>query len=276
VNYEPSLIYCHINQNRNQVAGLTTSVEFSEKSGRAIESHIQLVEGVLVTMRAFVSAGMDWVELDGILKAEAMTGNNPVASCVKGLKLESGVVCIELLDPDFEEEEEEEGDEEESDGSEEEEEDESRGGRAIIRKLTPAEKAAKAKKIKEAAARRKAALLKIDLDIYQSAYANARRYYDSKKLAAVKGWLLYTWYTFQMLKCFIHVAEKTIAASVKALKMAETKIAKDLKQAQSSTSSIRTIRKTYWFEKFAWFISSENYLCVAGRDPSQSEILIKK
>ena len=31
-----------------------------------------------------------------------------------------------------------------------------------------------------------------------------------------------------------------------------------------------------WFEKFLWFISSENYIVVAGRDAQQNEMLVKR
>ena len=35
-------------------------------------------------------------------------------------------------------------------------------------------------------------------------------------------------------------------------------------------------RKVYWFEKFHWFISSEGYIVVYGRDMQQNEQLVKK
>lgn len=41
--------------------------------------------------------------------------------------------------------------------------------------------------------------------------------------------------------------------------MAEKKTKQTLKQIQV-VASINKVRKTYWFEKFYWFISSENYL----------------
>jgi len=41
-------------------------------------------------------------------------------------------------------------------------------------------------------------------------------------------------------------------------------------------SSIQAMRKTYWFEKFHWFISSENYIIVSGRDAQQNELLVKR
>ena len=39
---------------------------------------------------------------------------------------------------------------------------------------------------------------------------------------------------------------------------------------------IKKVRKTYWFEKFYWFISSDNYLVIGGRDRQQNEIIVKK
>lgn len=35
-------------------------------------------------------------------------------------------------------------------------------------------------------------------------------------------------------------------------------------------------RPTEWYEKFRWFISSEGYLCIGGRDATTNEIVIKK
>jgi len=36
------------------------------------------------------------------------------------------------------------------------------------------------------------------------------------------------------------------------------------------------VRKVYWFEKFAWFVTSENYLVLGGRDAVQNDMLVKK
>jgi predicted ribosome quality control (RQC) complex YloA/Tae2 family protein len=56
-----------------------------------------------------------------------------------------------------------------------------------------------------------------------------------------------------------------------------THAALDLQVQQAkSVASIRTVRKVLWFEKFHWFISSENYLVLTGRDAQQNEILVKR
>jgi predicted ribosome quality control (RQC) complex YloA/Tae2 family protein len=41
-------------------------------------------------------------------------------------------------------------------------------------------------------------------------------------------------------------------------------------------AKLTSLRKVHWFEKFHWFVSSENYLVLAGRDAQQNEQLVKK
>ncbi|MBI2135856.1 DUF814 domain-containing protein [Candidatus Woesearchaeota archaeon] len=45
---------------------------------------------------------------------------------------------------------------------------------------------------------------------------------------------------------------------------------KQLEKAQQSA------RKKEWYEKFRWFISSEGFLCIGGKDSTSNEIIIKK
>ncbi|KAK0082328.1 hypothetical protein PV325_010669 [Microctonus aethiopoides] len=96
----------------------------------------------------------------------------------------------------------------------------------------------------------------IDIDLAHSAYANATKYYDKKRSAAKKQ-------------------QKTIESQGKALKSAERKTKQTLKEVQS-INSINKARKVYWFEKFYWFITSENYLVIGGRDQQQNELIVKR
>lgn len=96
----------------------------------------------------------------------------------------------------------------------------------------------------------------IDIDLGISAYSNATRFYDQKRGAAKKE-------------------QKTIEASGKALKSAEKKTQQTLKDVKIQTS-ISKARKVFWFEKFYWFISSENYLIIGGRDQQQNELIVKR
>ena len=76
-----------------------------------------------------------------------------------------------------------------------------------------------------------------------------RKYFTKKKTAATK-------------------VVKTVQSHNQAMKSAE----KRAKQAMRDVNTIARIvkqRKVYWFEKFFWFVSSENYLVIAGRDQQQ-------
>lgn len=97
---------------------------------------------------------------------------------------------------------------------------------------------------------------KVDIDLELSAYANARKYFDERKLAKKKE-------------------DKTIEASSKALKNAQIKTAQTLKDVQLKSAIIKA-RKVLWFEKFFWFISSDNYVVISGRDAQQNELIVKR
>jgi len=98
--------------------------------------------------------------------------------------------------------------------------------------------------------------LLVDIDLDLSAYANARKYYGERRNASKKS-------------------QKTIESSEKAFKSAEKKARQTLKDS-ATIATIRKARKTHWFEKFFWFISSDNYLVVGGRERQQNELLVKR
>ncbi|RAK85134.1 hypothetical protein BO79DRAFT_201692 [Aspergillus costaricaensis CBS 115574] len=101
-------------------------------------------------------------------------------------------------------------------------------------------------------------MLTIDIDLGLSPWANATQYYEQKKMAAVKE-------------------QKTTQSSTKALKSHEKKVTQDLKKGLKQEKQVlRPARKPFWFEKFLFFISSEGYLVLGGRDAMQSEILYRR
>lgn len=98
--------------------------------------------------------------------------------------------------------------------------------------------------------------LKVPIDISLNAAKNAQRYFVDKKSAAEK-------------------VKKTVASSEKAIKNAQEKAKSTLEQVRV-VSEVKKTRKAMWFEKFRWFISSEGFIVVAGRDAQQNELLVKK
>ncbi len=61
----------------------------------------------------------------------------------------------------------------------------------------------------------------------------------------------------------------------KAFKSTEKKTMAILKES-ATIHLIKKARKVLWFEKFRWFITSENYLVIGGRDAGQNELLVKR
>jgi len=98
--------------------------------------------------------------------------------------------------------------------------------------------------------------LMVEIDLGLTAQANARKYFVQKKSAAVKE-------------------RKTVESGSVALKSAEKKTKEHLKE-MSKIATINKARKVYWFEKFFWFISSENFLVIGGKDAQQNELLVKR
>ncbi|KAG7291783.1 hypothetical protein NEMBOFW57_001803 [Staphylotrichum longicolle] len=100
--------------------------------------------------------------------------------------------------------------------------------------------------------------LAIDINLKLTPWNNATEYYNQKRTAADKQ-------------------QKTVQQSEIALKNAEQKIAEDLKKGLKQEKPVlQPIRKQLWFEKFIWFISSDGYLVLGGRDAQQNEILYKR
>lgn len=97
---------------------------------------------------------------------------------------------------------------------------------------------------------------KVEVDLSMNAHANATAFYGHKKARVAKQ-------------------EKTLASSGKALQAAEEKAKEHLASAKR-TASIQLMRKVHWFEKFNWFITSENFLVLSGRDAQQNELLVKR
>ncbi|RCN23934.1 hypothetical protein ANCCAN_30377 [Ancylostoma caninum] len=96
----------------------------------------------------------------------------------------------------------------------------------------------------------------VPISIDMNAFGNACKLYHGMKAAAEK-------------------ALRTGVAAQKAIKTAEEKANTTIKKAGLRASLVRA-RKEMWFEKFIWFISSERYMVITGRDATQNELLVKK
>lgn len=99
-------------------------------------------------------------------------------------------------------------------------------------------------------------VMRVDIDLSISAQLNVMKYFEIRKKSHQKE-------------------VKTKDAANLAIKQAEKTAARDFEKLKQT--QIRSVqRKVFWFEKFIWFITSENYLVIGGRNAQQNEALVKK
>lgn len=199
-----------------RLLALEQTQEIDKQRAELISRNQQLVDSAILAVRSALANQLPWPDIQNLIK-EAQAKGDPVASSIKGLKLEINHITMMLRDPYTEE-----------DSSDED-------GRGENVELKP---------------------MLIDIDLDLTAFSNATKYYDKKRSAAKKQ-------------------QKTLESQGKALKSAERKTKQTLKEVQTMTS-INKARKVFWFEKFFWFISSENYLVIGGRDQQQNEVIVKR
>lgn len=195
----------------NRLQALTKTQELDRKKAELIMRNQELVDSAITAVRTAIASQASWTDIESMLK-EAQSQRDPIATCIKNLKLEMNHITVLLSDPFA-------GDVSDEDETE----------------LKP---------------------MLIDINLDLGAFANARSFYNQKRSAAKKH-------------------QKTIESQEKAFKNAEKKTKQTLKEVQTLTNIIKA-RKTFWFEKFFWFISSENYLVIGGRDQVQNELIVKR
>lgn len=101
-------------------------------------------------------------------------------------------------------------------------------------------------------------MAKIILDITKNAMQNAQAHFESAKKARKK-------------------LEGAKIALQKAMERLDSLRAEhEKKQEKKQTQVVQQKRKPEWYEKFRWFVSSEGFLVIGGRDATTNEIIIKK
>ncbi|XP_066528980.1 ribosome quality control complex subunit NEMF-like isoform X2 [Hoplias malabaricus] len=224
-----------------RLEALHQAQEVDRLKGELVEMNLPIVDRALQVVRSALANQVDWAEI-GLIVKEAQVAGDPVACAIKELNLQTNHITMLLKNPYIGSEE----------GDAEEVESVLHTTRSEEQKVTKNKRTAKGQKGNV----QKNKTVLVDVDLSLSAYANAKKYYDHKRSAAKKE-------------------QKTVEAAEKAYKSAEKKTKQTLKEVHTVTT-IQKARKVYWFEKFLWFISSENYLIIAGRDQQQNEMIVKR
>ncbi|KAF2747101.1 hypothetical protein M011DRAFT_403265 [Sporormia fimetaria CBS 119925] len=227
-------------EHENRIGGLQHVQELNVRKAEAILANVHRVTEAIEAVNGLIGQGMDWGEIELLIEREQKQGN-PVAELIQlPLKLQENTVTLVLGEAD-----EEDGQGDGDDTSSESEDSDVDDG--------PAQAPSKGSLRQNTSSK-----LTIDVDLGLSAWANSSEYFDQKKSAADKQ-------------------QRTLQASEKALKSQERKVAQDLKKGlQQEKEVLRPVRKQHWFEKFIYFVSSDGYLVLGGKDAQQNEILYNR
>lgn len=100
--------------------------------------------------------------------------------------------------------------------------------------------------------------MQIEFSLLKSVEENAGIYFDKAKKAKKK---------LKGAKEALTISKKKLAD----LEKQEEKFWQEEEKKQQKKA-----RKKEWYEKFHWFFSSEDFLCIGGKDATSNEIIIKK
>lgn len=99
--------------------------------------------------------------------------------------------------------------------------------------------------------------MRITLDLRKTVEQNAATYFERAKKFKAKA--------------------KGARAAVQRFKLQLAELEKRKPETvQTKTLEVIESKPKQWYEKFRWFLSSEGYLCVGGRDAATNELLVKK
>ena len=95
--------------------------------------------------------------------------------------------------------------------------------------------------------------MKVEIDVTKTVEQNAAFYYEKAKKS-----------------------KKKIQGAEEALRTTEKKLLTIKPETKKKELKKVVIRKKKWYEKFRWFVSSEGFLCIGGRDATTNDILVRK
>lgn len=103
--------------------------------------------------------------------------------------------------------------------------------------------------------------MEIEFSLSKSVNENAGKYFELAKKAKKK---------LEGAKAALNESKKKLNKLMKE----EAKFLEEEKNKKEQKA--KKEKKKEWYEKFHWFISSEGFLCIGGRDSTSNELVIKK
>lgn len=243
------------NEKNRQIEQLVNQQEANERKGEAILYHAEAVEACSEYVNEMLKKQMDWTDIENLIKFDAARKKSEALAIRLPLQLENNIIKLSVVDPSqvddqvlFNNSTDSAEDsssyyDSESDYFDSDHDSDDSHVKKLVKLRTKKTKAENAPR------------LVVNIDLTQSAFANASFYFGQKKEASSKQ-------------------AKVEKKSDLAMKNAEKRVERDLaKKLRNEADTLKNIRHKYWFEKFFWFVTSEGYLCLAGRDEIQTDMI---
>lgn len=209
-----------------RVEGLKDEAVQEETAARLLEENLYEVGQAIDSVNALIASGLSWSDVSQVVRDEQRSGNQ-IAKLIYSMDLPKDKIKLHLTSAASDSGSSDDNDSNSNVDTENE---------------------------IETRQKHESALVTVDLNL--SAYANASKHFEARKIHEVKR-------------------GKTIAQTDVALKQAEQKAKRQLEVARNKPQ-VKAARKEHFFEKFRFFISSEGFLVLAGRDAQQNEMLVKR
>ena len=234
---------------QHRLQGLERDVHKVQEQAQAVELNADNVEKALQVINSALDSGMDWEQLDQLVQVEQEENHNPIALLIYRLDLEHDSMVLELPTAAAAFDNGEDG----SDDEQEDQEDDDKGEKK--KNQRGGENAPSKPKVKTNH-------VLVPISLKETAHGNASAMFAEYRSMKEKS-------------------QRTVESSAKALKAAEENAQRQLADAkqrtkQATNTAVGQIIKPPWFTKFHWFITSDNYLVLGGRDAHQNEVLVKK
>lgn len=228
-------------EHAKKIESLNVVQELNTKKGNLIMMYSNEIESCKQLVQSYLDKQTDWKNIEKLIEVQKTRGDG-IAKMIKSLNLIKNEIVVSLVDNDYDEDDQNSDSDSDSDTSDSESDsDEDEQSTKSNLRTEPN-------------------TVDVVIDLSLSAFANSSRYFTVKKSATEKQ-------------------KKTELNATHAIKSSEKKIQLDLKKLEKESKQnveFKQLRAKHWFEKYYWFISSEGYLCVAGRDASQTDILYYK
>ncbi|CCD26117.2 Rqc2p NDAI_0G03400 [Naumovozyma dairenensis CBS 421] len=258
--------------NQKKLQALIDVQSSNEEKGHLIVANADLVEEAKSAIQGLVDQQMDWNTIEKLIKSEQKKHVKIAELIVLPLNLKENKFKMKLplktFDDDEQNDTSDEDDNSSSSFSESDSENASSSSDASdsdisdfeteesVQKEVPPKK--RKTKRSSATSQPNEKMITVTIDLGFSAYANASEYFNAKKTSAEK--------------------QKRVEKNIeKAMKNIEEKVNTQLKKKlKESHEVLKKIRTPYFFEKYHWFISSEGYLVMMGKNDAETDQIYSK